>query len=181
MAKVEPGSEPVSYCRWSSDFGECDVYVYANVSGAWTTHVAGRRLKHRVPDEIRAMYTSDTTDPQWVEKYMAANKAEEAWRQSLPCDEWPCNYLQKDGTTKPGVMRIPKDSEYSDLGEVGPEAGKSYDDAGPAECADRLVQLKAKGFNVPQYAIDALRAEQADMDEQARLDKEATESTTART
>ena len=30
----------MSYCRWSDD---SDVYVYEDVSGGWTTHVAGRR------------------------------------------------------------------------------------------------------------------------------------------
>jgi len=32
----------MSYCRWSSDDFQCDVYVYASDRG-WTTHVAGRR------------------------------------------------------------------------------------------------------------------------------------------
>lgn len=29
----------MAYCRWS----DCDVYVYEDVSGGWTTHVAARR------------------------------------------------------------------------------------------------------------------------------------------
>lgn len=29
----------MAYCRWS----DCDVYVYADIGGGWTTHVAGRR------------------------------------------------------------------------------------------------------------------------------------------
>ena len=33
----------MSYCRWSSLDGQCDVYVYADVSGGWTTHVASLR------------------------------------------------------------------------------------------------------------------------------------------
>ena len=40
----------MSYCRLSSDDFKCDVYVYANVSGYWTIHVAGRKL---VGDEER--------------------------------------------------------------------------------------------------------------------------------
>jgi hypothetical protein len=36
----------------------------------------------------------------------------------------------------------------------------------PGECADRLEELRAEGRSVPQYAIDALRAEQAETDAQ---------------
>jgi hypothetical protein len=154
----------MSYCRWSSDFFECDVYVYANVSGAWTTHVAGRRLKHRVPDELKAAHPLHG-DPDYVRKYMDSYRAVECWRHSLPCDEHTVKYAQPDGTTKPGIWRTPKASEYVDLREIGQEAGQSYDDASPGECADRLEQLKAKGFNVPQYAIDGLREDQREIDQ----------------
>ena len=34
----------MSYCRWSSDDFQSDVYVYEDVSGGWTTHVAARRV-----------------------------------------------------------------------------------------------------------------------------------------
>ena len=34
----------MSYCRWSSDDFQCDVYVYEDVGGGWTTHVAGNRI-----------------------------------------------------------------------------------------------------------------------------------------
>lgn len=160
----------MSYCRWSSDFFECDVYVYANVSGMWTTHVAGRRFKHKVPDELKAAYPPHS-DPDWVDKYMQCEAAVEAWRQTFEHDEHEVNYLQKDGTTRPGVWRTPKDSEYLDLSEIGPEAGQTFDDACPGECADRLEQLKAVGFNVPQYAIDALREEQAEVQDEAEADE----------
>jgi hypothetical protein len=32
----------MSYCRWSSDDFQCDVYVYESAHG-WETHVAGQR------------------------------------------------------------------------------------------------------------------------------------------
>ena len=34
----------MSYCRWSTDDFTCDLYVYEDVSGGWTTHVAGLRV-----------------------------------------------------------------------------------------------------------------------------------------
>lgn len=42
----------MSYCRWSSDNFECDLYCYSDVNGGYTTHVAGRR---RQGDELVAI------------------------------------------------------------------------------------------------------------------------------
>ena len=50
-------------------FGECDVYVYEDVSGGWTTHVAGRRRKTKAPDSIKNMPVETTK--QWVEHCFA--------------------------------------------------------------------------------------------------------------
>lgn len=44
---VPTQGEKVSYCRWSSDDFQCDVYVYEDVGGGWTTHVAGSRYVHQ--------------------------------------------------------------------------------------------------------------------------------------
>ena len=41
--------EEMAYCRWSSeDFG-CDLYVYEDVMGGFTVHVAGNRVVGEVP------------------------------------------------------------------------------------------------------------------------------------
>lgn len=41
----------MSYCRFSSLNWGCDVYVYEDTYGGWTTHVAGRRRLFRpIPD-----------------------------------------------------------------------------------------------------------------------------------
>lgn len=37
--------------------------------------------------------------------------------------------------------------------------GETFVDGNPAACANRLAALAAMGYQVPQYAIDALRAE----------------------
>lgn len=39
----------MSYCRWSNDDFQCDLYVYADVSGGWTIHVAGNRPVYKEP------------------------------------------------------------------------------------------------------------------------------------
>jgi len=147
----------MSYCRWSSDFGECDVYVYEHVDGGWATHVASRRLNHRVPDEIRQMPRNT------AKEYSAAYSAERAWRDAIPSDEIPCRVAGKDGKTEPGIYRTPKETEYLDLATISPLAGETFRDETPGDCANRLELIRKSGLNVPQYAIDALRAEQIEM------------------
>ena len=73
----------MSYCRFSCMLGECDVYVYLSDVG-YITHVASSRLKHPVPDEIKAMPHSNGDE--WI----AQDAALKRWRESLPCDEVPC-------------------------------------------------------------------------------------------
>jgi len=46
-----------------------------------------------------------------------------------------------------------------------PHAGESFNDPDAASCADRLEELRVIGYNVPQYAIDALREEAEEEDE----------------
>jgi hypothetical protein len=41
----------MSYCRWSTDSFSCDLYCYEDVSGGWTTHVAGNRVVGAPPHE----------------------------------------------------------------------------------------------------------------------------------
>ena len=39
----------MSYCRWSTNDFQCDVYVYEDVAGGWTTHVACNRVLYNEP------------------------------------------------------------------------------------------------------------------------------------
>jgi len=38
----------MSYCRWSSDGFQSDLYCYEDMAGGWTTHVAGGRHPKRL-------------------------------------------------------------------------------------------------------------------------------------
>ena len=60
----------MSYCRWSSDDFACDVYVYEDCRGGWTTHVAANRLvpSEPMPAEI------DPRDPEWIEHWLARHQ-----------------------------------------------------------------------------------------------------------
>ena len=118
----------MSYCRWSSDYGECDVYVYTDVSGGWTTHVASRRFKNKVPEEIKAMPCSTG------EEYYEMWKELEKWRETQ--------------------------TELLELEDISPYAGKSFNDATPKEAAQRLIDIRESGLNVPQYVIDDLLLEE---------------------
>ena len=44
----------MSYCRWSSEDFQCDVYVYEDCSGGFTVHVADNKpvFKEPLPKEI---------------------------------------------------------------------------------------------------------------------------------
>lgn len=39
----------MSYCRWSSNDFQCDLYCYEDINGGWTTHIAGSKLIPREP------------------------------------------------------------------------------------------------------------------------------------
>lgn len=54
-------------------------------------------------------------------------------------------------------------SEYIDLLEIGEEAGQTFTYDSPGICANHLQQMQNLGFNIPQYAIDALREEQMEI------------------
>jgi hypothetical protein len=66
----------MSYCRWSSDGWRSDVYVYEDVSGGWTTHVAGRKRTH--PEECPKL-PWDRDAPDWEKRFTAAYEAERKW------------------------------------------------------------------------------------------------------
>lgn len=61
----------MSYCRWSSDDFQCDVYVYEHVHGGFVTHVAGNR---RTPSEPFPPQVSITD----IDAYIARRKIVDA-------------------------------------------------------------------------------------------------------
>lgn len=64
----------MSYCRWSTDDFQCDVYVYADARGGWTTHVAGRRVvyKEPLPPVVPFPGEGESADA-WFERYRKVN------------------------------------------------------------------------------------------------------------
>lgn len=122
----------MSYCRWSSHDFQCDVYVFADAQGGWTTHVRSRRVV--LTPERRASLPSQVSleDPGWSDAILARHTALYRLLESAPREQL-----------------------------TAPSAGESFHDATAGGCAERLERLRAEGLWVPQDAIDALRAEDA--------------------
>ena len=57
----------MSYCRWSSDDFQCDVYVYADVAGGYTTHIAS----HRPVIDRSTLPALDGTTEAWLARHAA--------------------------------------------------------------------------------------------------------------
>jgi hypothetical protein len=70
----------VSYCRWSSDDFQSDVYVYEDVRGGWTTHVANRRVAYLepLPPPVETV-RGDTASPDaWLERHQIVTAMRDA-------------------------------------------------------------------------------------------------------
>lgn len=139
----------MSYCRWSSDDWQCDVYVYADANGGWTCHVADRR---RIFDETYPggfgfpglRPGSPGYDLAW-QAFMVNRNACHRWMDAHADDE----------------------KSWLDLSEISTYAGTHHNTNEPGEMAELLVLIKQDGLNVPDYAIAALLEEQQEMDAEA--------------
>ena len=62
----------MSYCRWSSNNWDCDLYCYADVYGGYTTHVASLRHKGPIPElpDVRKV-----SKKEWQAAYNAQHRA----------------------------------------------------------------------------------------------------------
>lgn len=123
----------MSYCRFSCDNWKSDLYVYANVSGEWTIHVAGRRRVGELPPEA----DWDLLKP--------GHSAEDM-------DEFMRQYRRNMDAVESAPM------EAIDL----PHAGETFNMAGPGEAADKIEELVALGYHCPAGVIEELREDEAE-------------------
>ena len=141
----------MSYCRWSSMNWRCDVYVYADCGGGWTTHVAGRRrVVPPIPDLPLMHFPS--FGGQW---------SRDARRMDYPTRWHALAAKIVFGFAAFWHNRVHMATLHLiPLRPIGLACdGESFNDPSPTDCADRLEQLRAGGYIVPQGAIDALRSE----------------------
>lgn len=115
----------MSYCRFSNDDYQCEVYCYEHVGGYFAVHVASNKPVFKDPLPEAVPFSMERME-EWVERRYK-------------------------------VMVMLETVERRPIGL--PHDGETFAEPDAAACADRLESLKANGYNVPQYAIDALREE----------------------
>lgn len=81
----------MSYCRWSSNNWDCDLYCYADVSGGFTTHVARNRIDGDIPKEDMRLLRDGKVD-----EFMAQHNAQMKFLET--CTRSPIG-LPFDGQT----------------------------------------------------------------------------------
>lgn len=60
----------MSYCRWSTDDFQCDIYCYESCDGGWDIHVAANRHVLKDGDlPPRVPFTLENKDA-WIERWM---------------------------------------------------------------------------------------------------------------
>ena len=148
----------MSYCRWSSMNWMCDVYVYEDCAGGWTTHVAGRRrMIPPIPDITGSRLSMA------IHRWSGCDWDKETRSLVYPKPVRGAIYRLWSVFAVFWHNRIHMVSlRVIPLRNIGmPEDGETFTDKTPEECAGRLEGLMAAGYRVPQYAIDNLRAEVA--------------------
>jgi hypothetical protein len=146
----------MSYCRFSSLNMMCDVYVYQGCGGGWTTHVASARpVIPPIPSLLDGQFMTR------VHRWTGAN-----WNSGTRNFEYPSRWRKHVANVwfrfaawwqtyihGGSIKLIPMRS-------IGlPMDGETFNDATAEACASLLEALRALGYRVPQYAIDALRDE----------------------
>lgn len=63
----------MSYCRWSSDDYQCDLYIYEDVYGCWTTHIACKRRVFKEPIPAPVPMTRENQEA-WRDRQALVNR-----------------------------------------------------------------------------------------------------------
>lgn len=93
----------MSYCRWSSDNFNCDVYAYESVYGGIEVNLANRRYKGEIPKVDDSLLLSFTTE----------NK--ELWQAQKKAQSY---YLERCGTEPLQLKEKRKDYNVDTLQEL---------------------------------------------------------------
>jgi hypothetical protein len=94
----------MAYCRWSSNNFQCDIYIYSDVNGGYTTHVAANKTIGDHPKRLD-ITTPGITPEQWLESNAALEKFLESAQRvplGLPYDGKSYN----DATPELAIARL---------------------------------------------------------------------------
>ena len=134
----------MAYCRWSSNGFKCDVYVYEDVNGGYTCHVAGLKIVNG--DE--APFCPDLIDyPRDEEGKITDEAVEDFMVKHRAYMDW----LEKNAIRKPIGLGFD---------------GKSFNVETATSMGNELKLLQNMGYNVPDYVIEALWEEGKENGEQ---------------
>lgn len=81
----------MSYCRWSTDDFQCDVYAYESVDGGFVVHVAGMRIvfAEPLPPDSDTQWTDPASIAAFLQRHqMVVEIVDRSERVpiGLPCD-----------------------------------------------------------------------------------------------
>jgi hypothetical protein len=124
----------VSYCRWSSDWFRCDLYVYEHVDGYFAIHVAGRTNK--ACDNLPPEFDADEEEAFDVGRWLALTEK--------------LHTLMGEGFD---------DSKYRPLNL--PHDDETFEEPTYGAMIRRVEMLVALGYRVPKGLVASLRADLA--------------------
>jgi hypothetical protein len=137
----------MSYCRWSSNGMKCDVYVYEDVSGGFTCHVAARKIVnlHEAPHcpslwDYQSCKDGKTSDEDMAD-FMAKYRAWMTWLDT-------------------NAIRENIELEYD---------GETFNTDTATDMGNQLKMLQNMGYQVPDYAIESLWEEGKENGEQEEI------------
>jgi hypothetical protein len=119
----------MSYCRFSSDNWQSDVYVYAHVDGGYDVHVASNRFVGEIPPLANF---GTVSQQEWVESHEAQTQA-----------------IKRAEKTPIGLSSDGESFHWEDLQDL----------------LIHLLQLRAEGYHVPDFALERIRLEIDDVNE----------------
>jgi hypothetical protein len=128
----------------------CDAYVYEDVMGGWTTHIAGNKpiippipqLQISWMPRLHGEWDIETRTMRYANRWRAAFAY-------VICSIWALSHRLHYWS----LDLIPRR-------EIGlPHDGERFNDPTPEACSERLKSLRLMGYRIPQYAIDALLSE----------------------
>lgn len=119
----------MSFCRWSDMDFACDLYVYESVYGGYVIHIASMRVVGDIPKQMDIPETLEPIEA-WFDQWYDSHQKQMKWLE----------------TAEKKSIGLPCD-------------GKTFNTDTAQECLDKMLELRAMGYQFPDYALTSLREE----------------------